>query len=96
MTVRYSYYEQQKDEFFRKNGYNCKISEKRISDECYSYDFTFDNGEVWHEVTKKEYVSKEVEIMFCCVDVRVPLKQIKYWTNNSRDYDYTYEPWTDD
>lgn len=92
MTVNYNTYNEEKKAFFKKhhNDFRCDTSSM---DEYGRYwkTYTFEDGAQWCEAMSPEYVSQEVEIKMCKVNVEVKMLRTEFWNTDDASSRYYYE-----
>lgn len=79
MTVNYNTYNEEKKAFFNKhhNDFRCDTSSM---DEYGRYwkTYTFEDGAQWCEAMSPEYVSQEVEVKMCKMNIEVKMFRTEF------------------
>lgn len=91
--VKYDEYNDLKIKFFTKHHNDFSKEESGTSAEYYRKTYVFADNAIWYEVMTKEYVSSTVNIYGCKIPVEVPVLRTEFWTNETSESTYYFEPW---
>ncbi len=92
MIVNYNTYNKEKKAFFKKH-HNNFICDTSSMDEYGRYRkiYTFEDGAQWYEEMSPEYVSQEIEVKMCKMNIEVKMFRTEFWNTDDASSKYYYE-----
>ena len=94
MIVKYDEYIHDRELFFKtKHKSDFRLENTGSSAEYYRKTYSFEDGAVWYEVSRKIYEEKEIEVYLCSTRVTVELLETEYWNSDNADSKKYYENW---
>ena len=92
MVVNVRTYEYEKKNFFEKHNYDFHCETSSMDEYGrYHKEYIFEDGSIWYEVMGPVFVSQEVTVKECTMNVEFKMFQTEFWNSENSNSKFYYE-----
>ena len=90
--VDYKTYTEEKKKFMEAHDYNYRVETTPMDvDGTYRKTYVFEDGAIWYEVMRPNFVKAEVVVKKVKCNMEVKLLETEYWNTDTTGSSYYYE-----